>query len=239
MVLAEKIRSLSPEVDISEVMGKVEKLLDESIETEGYIIDREARPIDLSLIDFDALKKKFMESEKHIETERLKGAINSKLTRMVRLNRTRINLMEKFQQMIDEYNSGAMNVEIFFDKLMNFAKELNEEEQRVITEKLASEEELALFDLLYKPDLTNKEKNQVKVAAKDLLEVLKREKLVLDWRKRQQTRADVLYTIQTVLDRELPRSYTPEIFKQRCDFVYQHAYDSYYGAGQSIYQNAT
>jgi type I restriction enzyme R subunit len=178
-----------------------------------------------------------MDSEKHIETERLKGAINSKLTKMVRLNRTRINLTEKFQQMIDEYNSGAINIEIFFDKLLNFAKELNKEEQRKISEKLSSEEELALFDLLYKPDLTNKEKNQVKVAAKDLLEVLKKEKLVLDWRKRQQARADVLYTIQTVLDKELPRSYTPEIFRQKCDFIYQHVYDSYYGAEQSIYMN--
>jgi type I restriction enzyme R subunit len=237
-VLAEKIKSLLPDVDIAEVMGKVEQLLDESIAAEGYIIEGVQKPIDLSLIDFDALKKKFMESEKHIETERLKGTINSKLTKMVRLNRTRINLMEKFQQMINEYNSGAINIELFFDKLLNFAKELNEEEQRKISEKLSSEEELALFDLLYKSDLTNKEKNQVKVAAKDLLEVLKREKLVLDWRKRQQARADVLYTIQTVLDKELPRSYTPEIFKQRCDFVYQHVYDSYYGAGQSIYAAA-
>ena len=234
-VLAEKIKSLSPDVDISEVMGKVEQLLDESIAAEGYIIEGVQKPIDLSLIDFDALKNKFMESEKHIETERLKGAINSKLIKMVRLNRTRINLTEKFQQMIDEYNSGAINIEIFFDKLLNFAKELNEEEQRKISEKLSSEEELALFDLLYKPDLTNKEKNQVKAAAKDLLEILKKEKLVLDWRKRQQARADVLYTIHTVLDKELPRSYTPEIFRQKCDFIYQHVYDSYYGAGQGIY----
>ncbi|HNZ59115.1 MAG TPA: type I restriction endonuclease subunit R [Syntrophorhabdaceae bacterium] len=234
-VMAEKINALSPDVDISEVMGKVEKLLDESIAAEGYIIEGVQKPIDLSLIDFDALKKKFMESEKHIETEKLKGAINSKLTKMVRLNRTRINLTEKFQQMIDEYNSGAINIEIFFDKLLIFAKELNKEEQRKISENLSSEEELALFDLLYKPGLTNKEKNQVKVAAKDLLGVLKREKLVLDWRKRQQARADVLYTIQTVLDKELPRSYTPEVFRQKCDFVYQHVYDSYYGAGQSVY----
>jgi len=237
-VMAEKIKSLLPDVDISEVMGKVEQLLDESIAAEGYIIEGVQKPIDLSLIDFDALKKKFMESERHIETEKLKGAINSKLTKMVRLNRTRINLMEKFQQMIDEYNSGAVNIEMFFDKLLNFAKELNKEEQRKISEKLSSEEELALFDLLYKSDLTNKEKSQVKVAAKDLLEVLKKEKLVLDWRKRQQARADVLYTIHTVLDKELPRSYTPEIFRQKCDFIYQHVYDSYYGAGQGIYAAA-
>jgi len=226
---------LSPEVDISEVMGKVEKLLDESIAAEGYIIAGPQKPIDLSLIDFDALKKKFEESKKHIETEKLKGAINSKLTKMVKLNKTRLNLMEKFQQMIDEYNTGAVNIETFFKNLMAFAQELNEEEKRKISENLESEEELAVFDLLYKADLTKKEKNQVKIAAKHLLEVLKQEKLVLDWRKRQQTRADVLLTIQQVLDKELPESYTKDIFDEKCGFVYQHVYDSYYGAGKSIY----
>ncbi len=83
--------------------------------------------------------------------------------------------------------------------------------------------------------MTTKEKTQVKSAAKHLLEVLKKEKFVLDWRKRQQTRADVLLTIQHMLDKELPRSYTPEIFKEKCSFVYQHVYDSYYGGGRSIY----
>ena len=238
-VIAEKIKSLSEETDISEVMSKVEKLLDESIEAEGYVIKEPVEPyganrIDLSQIDFDALKRHFTEGKKHIQAERLKSAINRKLQRMVRLNRTRINLMEKFQKMIEEYNAGAINIEIFFDKLLAFARELNEEEKRGIAENL-TEEELAIFDLLYKPDLTEKEKKQVKKAARHLLNVLKREKLVLDWRKRQQTRADVLLTIQTILDKELPRSYTPEIFQQKCDFVYQHIYDSYFGAGRSIY----
>jgi type I restriction enzyme R subunit len=67
---------------------------------------------------------------------------------------------------------------------------------------------------------------------------LKEEKFVLDWRKRQQTRADVLFTIETILDKMLPGTYTPEIYRQKCDVVYQHVYDSYYGAGKSIYTHA-
>jgi len=73
---------------------------------------------------------------------------------------------------------------------------------------------------------------------KAVTETIKREKLVLDWRKRQQTRAAVLITIQDSLDRELPRAYTPEIFKRKCDLVYQHIYDCYYSAGQSVYSQA-
>jgi type I restriction enzyme R subunit len=241
-VIADKIIAESGDVDISQVMSKVENLLDESIGTEGYIISEPLAPYgehvtDLSKIDFEALRKKFQGERKHIQAEKLRGVINSKLTQMVRLNKTRINFMEKFQQLIDEYNAGAINIEVFFDRLMDFAKQLNEEEKRGISENL-TEEELALFDMLSKPNLSNKEKQEVKLASNKLLKVLKEEKFVLDWRKRQQTRADVLFTIEIILDKMLPGNYTPEIYRQKCDVVYQHVYDSYYGAGKSIYTHA-
>ena len=115
-----------------------------------------------------------------------------------------------------------------------FAEELREEEKRGISENL-TEEELAIFDMLYKQDLMEKEKKEVKLVAKRLLAVLKKEKLVLDWKKRQQTRADVVLTIQNILDEGLPRSYSPEVYQQKCDLVYQHIYDAYYGLGRSVY----
>ncbi len=237
--IAETIRSLAPETDISEVMESVENLLDESIATEGYVIREspdEYRLVDLSQIDFEALKEKFEKSHKRIEAEKLRGAINRKLIQMVSLNKSRVNYLEKFQKLIDDYNSGSYNVETFFANLVDFAQDLNEEEKRGIAENL-TEEELTIFDLLIKPEMTlsNKEKQEVKKVAHDLLETLKKEKLVLDWRKRQQSRAAVRLSIEEILDR-LPRSYIPELYKHKCDVVYQHIYDSYFGQGQSIYQ---
>jgi type I restriction enzyme, R subunit len=87
---------------------------------------------------------------------------------------------------------------------MRIAQELSEEEQRSISEGL-SEEELAIFDLLTRPEmsLTNKEKERVKKVSRDLLRTLKREKLVLDWRKRQQAQASVRVTVEEELD-QLP-----------------------------------
>ena len=85
--------------------------------------------------------------------------------------------------------------------------------------------------------LSKKEVQEVKKVAKDLLETLKNEKLVLDWRKKQQSRASVRLTIETVLD-ELPRVYTKELYKQKCDVVYQHVYDSYFGQNSSIFAHA-
>ena len=68
-----------------------------------------------------------------------------------------------------------------------------------------------------------------------MLDTLKREKLVLDWRKKQQSRADVKLTIQKVLDELLPECYSEELYEQKCEAVYQHIYDSYYGDDSSVY----
>lgn len=235
-VLADKIRNFTPEANIDDIMDQVDELLDDSIATKGYVIHSTETTslIDLSQIDFEALKAHFEKGRKRTEAEKLKQAVGDKLKNMVTLNRTRTDLMEKFKKLIDDYNQG-LDVDGFFAKLVSFVKELSEEEQRGVSEQL-TEEELALFDILTKPeiDMKEQEKEEVKKVARSLLQTLKEAKLVLDWRKKQRSRAGVYSTVKTVLD-QLPRAYTPEIYNQKCDMVYQHIFDSYQGEGQSIY----
>ncbi|HQX52559.1 MAG TPA: DUF3387 domain-containing protein, partial [Planctomycetaceae bacterium] len=221
---------------IDDIMNQVNALLDDSIATKGYVIHptESTSLIDLSQIDFEALKEHFQKGKKRTEAEKLKKAVGDKLLNMVNLNKSRTDLMEKFKKLIDDYNKG-MDVETFFAKLTDFVKDLSAEEQRGVAEQL-SEEELALFDILTKPefDMTKSEKEEVKKVARTLLQTLKEAKLVLDWRKRQKTRADVYTTVKKILD-ELPRAYTPELYQQKCDTVYQHVYDSYQGEGKGVY----
>ena len=86
-----------------------------------------------------------------------------------------------------------------------------------------TEEKLAIFDLLTQPDITlsEKEKHEIKKVAKELLLTLKQEKLVLDWRRRQQTKAAVKVAIEEILAR-LPESYSTEAYQRKCQEVYQH-----------------
>jgi type I restriction enzyme R subunit len=121
---------------------------------------------------------------------------------MLSQNRTRMDFYEKFQKMIKEYNSGAQNVDAFFTQLVSFAKSLNDEEKRGISENL-SEEELALFDILTRPGptLTTEERGEVKKVARQLLERLNA-LLVLGWRQKAQARAGVRLAIEDGLDRE-------------------------------------
>ena len=238
--IAETIKSLDPEVDISEVMEQVEGLLDESIATEGYIIRDPVEtgyggPVDISRIDFEALKKQFDKGKKRTEIEKLRAALEQKLKAMLSLNRSRMDFLERFQRLIDEYNIGARNIEEIFAELVTFAQDLNEEELRHVREEM-TEEELAVFDMLFRPppELTDGDRKQVKRVASQLLDKLKQEKFVLDWRKKEMTRAAVRQTIEIILD-ELPEVYSKEYYNQRCEQVYQHVYDSYWGQGESAY----
>ena len=240
-VIARKIKNLTEPADISGVMTQVEMLLDRSVAPEPYVIAEEPGgydsqpPVDLSKIDFDKLMEKFKTKHKRIEVEKLRGSINRKLSQMIRLNKTRMDYQEKFERMIAEYNEGSVDAVQVWEKLIALVEELNAEEQRTIAEKL-SEEELTVFDLLTRtePELTESEKKNVKNVAKKLLETLKKEKFVLDWRKQQRTRAAVKLSVQMILD-ELPECYEPEIYDQKCEAVYQHIYESYYGDGKSVY----
>ncbi len=240
-IIAQKIRNLTPPTDISGVMTDVEEVLDRSIAPEGYRIQIPAEgydtePIDLSQIDFEQLSERFNTQHKRVEAEKLRGAINSKLTAMIRLNRNRMDYQEKFEEMIAAYNAGTIGVSDYFQQLFDFVNDLHEEDKRAGTEDL-SEEELAVFDLLTQrePHLTAPERDEVKDAVREMLETLKREKLGLDWRKHAQARAQVRLTVENILDDELPQPYTPELFNQKSEAVYQHIYDSYYGEGKSVY----
>jgi len=237
-VIAQKIKALAPPVDIAEVMQQVEELLDRSIAPVPYIIkEDDDQPLhDLSQIDFEKLKEKFNQGRKRTEAEKLRALLSMKLETMLTENPTRKDFMEKFQKLIDAYNSGSMNIEVFFKELVDLTADLQVEDQRAIRENL-SEEELALFDILTRPvpELAEKEKAQVKKVCKELLETLKAEKLVLDWRKKDRARSDVRRTLEIVFDRGLPESYDEGIYNEKCELAFHHIFTSYYGAGESVY----
>lgn len=115
-VIAQKIKALAPPVDISEVMQEVEELLDRSIAPVPYIIkeDNDQPLHDLSKIDFEKLKEKFNQGRKRTEAEKLRALLSMKLETMLTENPTRKDFMEKFQKLIDAYNSGSLNIEVFF-----------------------------------------------------------------------------------------------------------------------------
>jgi type I restriction enzyme R subunit len=216
-------------------MGQITELLDESIA--GLTIREEGPPaIDLSRINFEALAERFKASKhKNTELEALKAAIRARLDKLARLNRTRTDFAEKFEELIASYNAGSRNIESLFQELLKLSNSLDDEQERHVRENL-SEEGLVIFDILTRPapELSTAERAEVKKVAHDLLTKLK-DLLVLNWRKKSAARSALRLAIEDTLDAGLPEAYAPEMFHDKCSAVFEHVYESYPERDTGVY----
>ena len=242
-VLAEHVMDVSrpPRADLESISDAVDALLDRSVGAEEYVIRAAAEGsepdplIDLSQIDFGGLAAKFA-GRKRAETDRLAAQLKDRAVTAATWNPTRYDLVQRIEELIAEYNAGSVNIDEYLRRLIELSKTLAEEEQRAVTEGL-TEEELAVFDLLTKPEpaLTDDERDVVKASAKRLLAHL-HDKLVLDWRRRAATTADVRVTIRDVLDADLPEDpYPPELFDIKVQAIFDHVITAYGDDRSSVY----
>ena len=182
------------------------------------------------------MASRFKQSEtKNTDLEVLKAAIRAQLEKMVKINRTRSDFQEKFEELIDAYNNGSRNIEDLFNQLLTLSKTLTVEQQRHVRENM-SEEELVILDILTRPspELTAAERDEVKKVARELLKKIQG-LLVLNWRVKSSARSTIKEAIADVLDAGLPRAYTPELYQEKCSHLFEHVYESYPERNAGIY----
>jgi type I restriction enzyme R subunit len=153
---------------------------------------------------------------------------------MAERNPTRVHLVEKLEKLVETYNLGTVQVEAFFEALKALAAEMDQEEHRAARENL-SEDELAIFDLLTRPEpkLTKAQELAVKKVARDLLEKLQDQLAVAQWREKQQARAAVQSTIRFTLN-ELPTEPYPDLlWNEKVDAVWAFIFARKQAAGAS------
>ena len=235
--IAKKLASGIDPPDIGEVMDSVSELLDRSVGAQEYLIRVLGDPqqlVDLSEIDFEQLALQFAKNKRTV-ANRVQQELQKRLLQAVEQNPTRIDLAEKFQALIDDYNAGTHNIDEILRRLKELSDQLSDEEQRSVREGL-NEAELAIFDLLTKPDpeLTPAERDQVRKAARQLLEAVT-DRLVLDWQRHSQTRSAVEVTIGQTLDSELPDPYDEDLLNRKVDAIFAHICNSYGDDGTSPY----
>ncbi len=241
-ILYAKIREVTiksiDNTEVKKLAQQVEELLNESINLKSYEI-KAGEKLDLSKIDFEELQRRILKEKKLALLEKLKATITSKLSVMLKINDMRKHFQEKFERIIDEYNAGKLTMEQMYIQLVALTNELTAEEKRHLDENL-TEEELAILDILTKPEpkLSKKEFETVKAAAQRLVKVIKKEKLVLNWRKKQSTRAKVKEAIETICDEALPEIYDKDLFQEKCNNLYDHFYDCYNNGDDNIYNVA-
>ncbi|MHB8529803.1 MAG: type I restriction endonuclease subunit R, partial [Caulobacteraceae bacterium] len=239
-VIAERMRALVDKPDVAAVQARIEALLDEAITGVEILApirhgDDLTGLFDLSTVDFEKLKGLLAKpGGERTRAQALRLAVAGHLQKMIDANPMRARLVEKFEKLIADYNAGSTAAEEFLKQLLDFVGELDHEDRRAMREDL-SEEELAIFDILTKPEpeLDAEERETVKKIASDMLAKLKSEKLILDWRLKERAKAAVRVAIEQSLD-ALPPAYADDLWKDKVGRTYQWVFERYPGGEPSL-----
>ena len=216
--------------DISKIMQELNAIVSESITINIEDQDND-KIFDISKIDFERLRKEFEKSPaKNTTVQSLKEAIDKRLAQMMAANPLRTDFQDHFDKIVKSYNQEKDKnlIEATFEALMHLVKELDEESKRGVAEGL-NEEQLAIYDLLLKPELSKAETKEIKKVAAELLETLKtRLATVQDIFEKEATRDAFRQTIHDYLWSDktgLPEEhYNDEDIEKKTDEVFSFFY---------------
>ncbi len=221
--------------DITDLSVAINDIVNEHIEVnaEHLVADEDCRKFDISGIDFDLLRREFAKREdKNLILRDIQDLLQERLACMLAANPSRINFYEKYQEIIKAYNKeqNRATIEKTFEELMHLSQSLNEEEKRYVREGFKSDEELSLYDLLLKENLSKSEIKKLKDVAIDLLAKIKGQLAGMDHPfDKPATRATLIVTIRDVLWQNLPESYSEESINYYRDTIYNYVSQRYGG----------
>lgn len=223
-------------VDLTDLSVEINAIINQYVEVDPSQTDetRESMRFDISAIDFDLLRREFAQAKhRNLVMRDLEEVIRQKLDKMLFTNPNRIDYYERYQQIIEEYNreQNRATIEKTFMDLMDLANSMDQEEKRYVREGFASDEELSLYDLLFKDDLSKTEIRKIKDVAVELLQKIKAKIAELDhWTDKQETKAAVDNLIRDTLWAELPESYTELQISEYRQRIYEYVFTRYKGA---------
>ena len=219
-------------VDNTDLMVQINAIINEYVRIdepkEGLTPSRQ---FDISGIDFDLLRREFARvKRKNLVMKDLEEVIQQKLAMLLFSNPDRINYYERYQEIITDYNSeqDRATIEKTFMDLMDLAKSLDQEEQRYVREGFTSDEELSLYDMLFRDDLSKSDIKKIKDVASTLLQKVKAKIAELDhWTDKQETKAAVDNLIRDTLWEELPESYDEISISEYRQRIYEYVFTRY------------
>ena len=239
-----KLQDARTSPDISALLQSLYEVVDTTLTTDGqppaFVASQPPKHYDLSKINFDRLKAEFAKTRhKAVAVLNLQEQLEQRLAAMLAANPTRVDLYERYQTIIAEYNrdKDAIEVQKVMDDLFALNDKLNEEEKRYLREGLDNDAQLAVFDLLQKDQPTKGDREKIKKVAKDLLDLLNNGKLQIDhWREKAAAQAQVRAEIIKHLWTHLPdQGYVEDEISMKVDAVFTHIFTSSGGGGASAY----
>lgn len=189
------------------------------------------RQFDISAIDFDLLRKEFAKSKhQNLALKDIDELIKQRIEAMLRNNPNRINFYEEYQRIIQEYNAeqDRASIEKTFMALINLSKSLDHEEKRFVREGFADDEQLTIYDLLFKENISKTDIAKLKQLSVELLNAIKsRISEMHNWTEKPDTQATVGKIIHDTLYEQLPEPYSFEDVDTYSQKLYNYVYERY------------
>lgn len=215
--------------DVTTLVKELQQLVNEAIQAEELGRDqRQGITYDLSKIDLRQLQEEFRKvPRKATAIEDIRQLVERKLRDMLARNPMRMDFQQRYEDIVADYNQEKhrASIEETFRALIEFVEALDEEQQRSVEEGL-TEQELAVFDLLKKENLTKAERERVKLASVELLRVVKEQLTELDsFTQKEQTKAVIETQILDEVFTRLPSPpFTAEEKQLAAANVYAHVW---------------
>lgn len=190
-----------------------------------------SRQFDISKIDFELLQRAFSRSKKkNLILKDLDDLVRERLDRLLFVNPQRINYYERYQSIIEDYNSeqDRAAIEKTFMDLMDLVNSLDQEEQRYVRDGFSSDEELSPYDLLFNESLSKHDIQKIKAVAVDLLTKVRNRIAELDhWTDKQETKAAIDNLIRDTLWDGLPAGYDEISISEHRQKIYEYVFTRY------------
>jgi len=219
--------------DITDLSVAINDIVNVHLEVDSSVrhLEEGGRRFDISGIDFDLLRREFSKrKDKNLVLRDIQELLEERLALLLAANPSRINFYEKYQEIIKAYNleQNRATIEKTFEELMHLTHSLSEEEKRYVREGFRSDEELSLYDLLLKEDLSKTEIKKLKNVAIDLLTKVKELLSCMDHPfDKAPTCAVLMNTIRDVLWQELPETYSEESINHYRDTIFDYVRQRY------------
>ncbi|MCM1123600.1 MAG: type I restriction endonuclease subunit R [Eubacterium sp.] len=232
LAIYDDLKKKKKHVDTVDLMVQVNGILNEYVLMEQTPEERNLeKRFDISKIDFDLLGREFSKvQKKNLMFMELEDLIRTRLDQMLKANPGRVDYYERYRKIIEEYNQeqDRANIEKIFMELMDLAGSMSKEAQRYVREGFTNDEELSLYDMLFKENLSKEDIRKIKKLAVDLLEKLKNKISQLDhWTDKQETKAEVDMLIGEILWEELPECYSDSAIFTYRQKIYEYVYMRY------------